>query len=107
MDRKIIHVFTVKKPSGNKIPLNMLLKEFGDNIPIPCPYDGCLDGIVDLCCADVDVDVVGICEKYGYICGHLFTLEIGPSKFNNEYMILPTYSRDPPHYRLEKVRPVK
>jgi hypothetical protein len=100
-------VFTVKKPSGNKIPLNEILKEFGYNIPVPCPYEGCMDGIVHLCCVDIDVDVAGICEKYGYNCGHLFKLEIDPSKFNNEYMILPTYSRDPPHYSLEKVRPEK
>ena len=100
---KEIYCFTVKRPSGNKIPIETLLVEFGDNIPDPCPYEGPLDGAVYLCCADINVDVESICKRYDYICHTpLYKLEVDESQFNNEYMILPVYKPTPPHYRLEK-----
>jgi hypothetical protein len=102
MTTRHIHCFTVKWPAGNKVPLEKIWAELGENIPVPCPYDGCLDGIVDLCCADINVDVESICQRYGYICGSLYKLEVDESEFNDAYMIVPVYKPDPPHYCLEK-----
>ena len=99
-----INCFTVKRPFGIKIPLETLLTEFGNNLPIPCPYDGCTTGIVDLCCVPTHVDVVSICTKYGYECGSLCRIEVDESEFNSDYMIVPTYSPQPPSYRLERKR---
>jgi hypothetical protein len=102
MATKIIQCFTIKRPLNNNIPLKNILLEFGKDIPLPCPYDGSLDGMVYLCCSENNIDVESICNKYKYIIGTIYKTEIDESQFNNKFMIAPTYTRDPPHYKLIK-----
>jgi len=98
---KEIQVFTIKR-SKNIVPLEKILLEFGENIPLPCAYDGCPYGLVDLCCADMNINVKKICKKYDCICDDIYIIKVDISEFNSDYMIVPVYQRDPPYYRLTK-----
>jgi hypothetical protein len=97
----IVNCFTVRRLVGNNTDIDTLYKEFGQNLPNRCPYEGS-HGLVYLCCVDVNISVKEICEKYDYECHSLYEMEIDPSKYNSAYTIYPTYRRNCDPYNLEK-----
>ena len=85
----------------NPIPIENLYRLFGENLPYFLQYEGGSRPNY-LFCVDSNIDVKTICGQNGYEYHSLYTLEIDPCMYTNEYTIHPTYSKDGPKYVLEK-----
>ena len=101
----LVNCFVVNFFYGNCKEKNMkeLHKLFGENIPQYLQYEGG-KGCNYLCCVDAIIDVIQICKDYGVEITKPSLLEIDDTKYNNQYQIHPTYTKDPPHFVLEKIK---
>jgi hypothetical protein len=70
--------------------VDQIHKEFGQNIPKYCHYDGGR-GCTTLFCVDVNVNITAICAKYNLAIGTLENIDIDESTYNNSYQIVPNY----------------
>ena len=81
--------FIMKRPIENPIDVDVVCKEFGDNIPkYTLLEDSDCSGSVYLCCVDATVDIKSICDKHKYVCGrlvHKFTID--SEKYDDTYMV--------------------
>jgi hypothetical protein len=98
-----VNIFTVQRPVGNPISINVLYKEFGTNIPRYLPLEGGdYNGPQYLCCVDRKIDFETICEKYKYKYYPPYKFIVEEEKYNNLYQIRSSYYTKELPYRLEK-----
>lgn len=87
-----VNCFTMKRPMNNPIDIDVLYKEFGDNIPKYNPLEGGdYLGPEYLCCVDANVDIKVICDKYNYILREIYKMDIDSSKYNSNYYLHETW----------------
>jgi hypothetical protein len=99
----IVNCFTVTISSDiySSTIIKELSNEFGENIPKSLCYEGGQLGfITHLFCVDIFVNVKEICNKYKYDIGKLYKIEIDDNKYNNNYIIHPSYKIDGPRFYL-------
>lgn len=89
----LVHCFTITRKTDNPINVNTVHSEFGTNIPNFLQYEGGSGGCTFLCCVDIQVNVKEICDKYNYECGTLYQIHIDDNKYNNLYIIYPSYKK--------------
>ncbi len=100
---KSVNIFIIQKSIDNQIPVSIIYKEFGENIPHFYPLEmSCYNGSQYLCCVDETVDFESICEKYDYRCYPAFKFKIDSNKYNDQYQIQQNYFNKEQPYILEK-----
>ena len=98
----IVNCFTITAKNNNVL-IDTIYKDFGNNIPKYLQYEGGC-GCTYLCCVNININVLEICEKCNYICGTIYPIEIDDNMYNNDYTINPTYSKDGEKFKLLQVR---
>jgi hypothetical protein len=93
-DTKImVNCFTATRLIQNPVNIKTLYTDFlGEHkeTPICFPHEGgSYDQITYSCCVADEINVVEICQKYGYVCGKLYPMEIQKYQYSNNYEIHP------------------
>ena len=81
----LVHYFTV--PTAQSMAVDIIYKEFGENIPIYLQYEygNC---VCHAFCVDIDIDVIEICKQNNCpVGGPLFEIEIDDKIYNNSYKV--------------------
>lgn len=82
-----VHYFTVHTLQSFSKTIEIIYKEFGENIPIYLQYEYG-DSVTYLFCVDVGIDIVEICKKHNCpVGGPLFEIEIDEKIYNNSYKV--------------------
>lgn len=82
-----VHYFTVHTLQSSAKTIEIIYKEFGENIPIYLKYEYG-DSVTYLFCVDIDIAVVEICKKHNCpVGGPLFEIEIDEKIYNNSYKV--------------------
>lgn len=97
-----VNIFIIQKPIGNYIPIKIIYKEFGENIPHFCFLEGNYTCSQYLCCVDSSIDFESICEKYEYRYYPAFKFKVDKNKYNSEYEIRQNYFNKEQPYILER-----
>lgn len=85
--------------------IDKIHKEFGKNIPNYLQYEGG-KGCNYLCCVDSQINFQDICKKYDITIDYPYYMEIDKDKYNDNYTIHPTYTKEDPHFELEPNHPM-
>lgn len=82
-----VHYFTIHTLQSSAKTIEIIYKEFGENIPIYLQYEygNC---VCHAFCVDIGIDVVEICQKHNCpVGGPLFEIEIDDKIYNNSYKV--------------------